>query len=178
MRFGLWLENVETITVYHGSRSSGLSGIKSRTPSYEGGLGTGVYVGLYPQTAQFYGQHVYEMRTRFGWDSVLSIGYPDGENYFPIEGMEGHSILVGEQVPPFGFFVKNKPYIVVIGQGWPDEDEHPQGEPIALDQIGDVAKEAGYKAVYVFGIRYGSSVNEEMLVFDANDIGFVREISA
>lgn len=177
--FKLFLEQ-EQITVYHGSRSSGLDGLNASMPPYEGGIGKGVYVGLYPKTAEFYGQYVYELRTNFGWDSILGIGHSDGDNYIPIEEREGHSILIGEHIPPFAFDVKGKRYAVVTGSGWPNDEDEKElghyGELISLESIGEVAQQAGHKAVYVVGIRYGSSVNEEMLVFDANNLSFVREL--
>jgi hypothetical protein len=175
MQFKQFLETNQGIKAYHGSRTSGLSNLRGGMPPYEGGIGRGVYLGLYPQTAEFYGNHVYEVITNFDWDAVLSIG--NEENYEPIEDMEGHSILIGEHIPPFAFRVKNKSYVVVTGRGWPQEDQHPMGEPISLEDIGDVVQEAGYRAVYVVGIRYGSSVNEEMLVFDQNDVRIIRQVS-
>ena len=51
------------------------------------------------------------------------------------------------------------------------------GEEIGLEDVGTVVERAGFRAVYVVGIRAGSSVNEEMLVFDENDLRMVKQIS-
>jgi len=235
---------------------------------YGGGLGAGVYVGTEVETAQFYGQHVYELRTNFGWDQVLAISPED--NYTSI-GSGYDSILVGEQVPPFAFMVGDKKYAVTSGEGGYDDDERYEkeaqwkalyelvedeeyyplvktflekmesgddwppdeyeqddienhvfaildnqlttergvapeerevldraqaiaqdvvsksaiatqqkadiGEQIGLDDVGSVVEQAGYKAVYVEGIRLNSSVNEEMLVFNESDLIMVGELS-
>lgn len=172
------------ILVYHGSRTDKLKNIRAGSPPYAGGIGHGVYVGVELATAQYYGKHVYELQANFGWDSVLGVG-SDGnhvDNYLPIEW--GNSILVGESVEPFQFQVKNKWYAVVDGTGWVDErnsivQEYGDklGEPISMEQIGEVVEEAGYKAVYVVGIRGRATVNEELLVFNENNLKLLRQIS-
>lgn len=288
------------ITVYHSSREEDLDHLEGGAPPYPGGIGSGVYVGTVQETAEFYGPHVYELRTKFGWDQVLLI---NEDNYEALD--EGNSILVGESVSPFAFSVKNKRYAVVEGSGWPDDDNwvvkgirirklfellgiqeynglnptdkspkwingilstlsqsyqygdfpdiddfddelyqwadeqnkggrwpgHDQGrqsylpgeigdigykdfqqrtaqwntnlesfvegiksqltqyltqadkaveelgELISMEDIGDVVSQAGYPAVHVTGIRSGTGVNEEMLVFDEDDLKFIRQIN-
>lgn len=292
--FRIFVEATSGIQVFHGSNEPELDHVKANAPPYAGGIGHGVYVGTEIETAQFYGKHIYELRTKFDWDQVLSIGE---DNYEPL-GYES-SILTGEQVYPFAFQVKDKKYAVVDGTGWAEKDnwvtrdvrlkafyqylgiddsgyniekseESPDwvdaiipafkdrndrfdiddfddylytwvdqyrkgikypgpkgtflpgevgvmglqlynqkmqsyeqaleqsvekikdyiqqaidhadqaveniGEQISMEEIGGVVESAGYKAVHVVGIRYNASVNEEMLVFNENDLQFVRKI--
>ena len=161
------------IPVFHGSDNPRLPFIKVSTPGYSGSLGTGVYVALEKEDARFYGDTVYELETKFYWDKVLVI---DGDNYDTVEGLEGYSVLVGETVPPFSFWIAGKQHTVITDGLFEmlEEDgrSNEVGEAIELDQVGEVAETAGYKAVYVEGIRFGSSVNEEMLIFDAADVAF------
>ena len=179
MKFRQFLTEAEGIIVYHGSTQDGLTHIRAGEPPYAGGIGFGVYVGLEIETAQFYGEYVYELRTKFGWDQILGIG-GDSENYEPIEEYGYNSIMTGEMILPFSFMVGDKKYSVVEGSGWPNEDEWTEypnlGEFISMEDIGNVVSEAGYKAVYVVGIRSYTSVNEEMLVFDENDLDFMRQV--
>ncbi len=260
--------------VYHGTDEPELEELHAGTPPYAGGLGHGVYVSRNWETARFYGRHVYAARLLLDDEQILDLS---PENWWPIEGLEGHSILVGEQVQPFGFRIGDKTYSVTgsddewesmavagrieraveeIQRGWIDahgpyeqlgdglldlllvkardgrlssdpeeweedvvetlqasgdlvdadfegdgfdvlpgpkaakvdpitkllagivdktEDEVRAylGESIDLDEIARVAGEHGYKAVYVEGIRSGASVNDELLVFDPNDLEFV-----
>lgn len=116
--FSNFYEEAESgIQVFHGSKESELDHIEANTPPYAGGIGHGVYVGTEIETAQFYGGHIYELRTKFGWDSVLII---NEDNYHPLA--YGNSILVGENVSPFSFYVKDKLYAVVEGTGWAEDD--------------------------------------------------------
>lgn len=298
-RFRTFFEEAESgIQVFHGSEEDELNHIEANTPPYAGGIGHGVYVGTEIETAQFYGGHIYELRTKFGWDQVLQIG---DDNYEALA--YGESILTGEQVPPFAFYIGNKRYAVTEGTGWAEEDnwvtrdvkmnalyqylgleergdslqpteetpdwvrailptlqqqrkhgEFPSdsqdfdddlyvwadqnnrgtkypgpqgnflpgeigqmgqkiygqrlkdyesnlessvekvreyidqaishaekavesiGEQISMEEIGGTVEQAGYKAVHVVGIRMGAGVNEEMLVFDEDDLKFVKKI--
>lgn len=173
MEFRLFLEQ-SNITVYHGSRNSSLTRLDAKTPPYEGGLGTGVYVGLHPSTAEFYNRYVYELRTTFNWNSVFVINENTYyENWWHIEGADGYSILVGEHVPPFFVKIKNHLYAVTNGKEFSFKET---AEEIDLDNIGELVQKAGYKAIYASGLRFNSSVNEEMLVFDPNDLIMVRQI--
>lgn len=47
------------------------------------------------------------------------------------------------------------------------------GELIELEDIGGIAEASGYKAVYLSGVRQGSSVNSELLVFNPGDMLFL-----
>jgi hypothetical protein len=167
------------IVVYHGSGSSDLKKIRASVPSYPGHIGDAAYVGVYPETAEFYGKHVYKLRTNFGWDKVLRIGE---ENYEIIEELEGHSILVGEHIPLFSFWVKDKKYSVTSRTGWRSLNDIYQievsnlGEEIGLEDIAEIIRASGYKAVYLVGIRHGSTVNEEMAVFNENDLTLLEQI--
>ncbi len=271
-----WYKNSQSegITLYHGSSQENLESIEWNLPPYGGGLGGGVYVGTQIETAEFYGEHVYELKTKFDWDSVFTI---DGENIEFIEDMYGSSISVGEQIYPFCFSLNGKKYCVTSleggyqQEGWLEKkqlcdiliskiaklsidkdlmsllikyinkakDEGPYSnksvnsiydyddtieeyfnkliddgkmsedspqkefdiisnninnilEPIietsekeaaeaspqevSLDEIGEMVKDAGYKALFVEGIRGNSSTNEEMLVFDDNDLVMIRNV--
>lgn len=227
-----WLQKLaqEGLIVYHGSMTGDLQHLESNAPPYKGGIGTGVYTDFSEETALFYGEHVYKLQLRFGWDQILDLG-PD--HHWPVEGNEGHSILVGEHIPPFSFHVGEQLYTVgneyvqnrleteLFGMSLNEYDElenlpivlpddydglegldleelqlderqlsliqqlvqHSKaqaaqqiGELIDLDDIGAIAEAAGYKAVYLSGVRYGSSVNSELLVFDPGDMIFLGRI--
>lgn len=172
--FDLW-EQLGGIICYHGSRKSGLIQLKGFFPKYKGSLGFGVYVGLHPKTAEFYGNYVYKCKTKFDWNSAFSINNDNyGEVWWHLEGQEGYSILTGEHIPPFFFKLKNQIYFV--NEGMDFEHEYENALEINLDDIGAEVKEAGYKAVYVEGIRFYASVNEEMLIFDENDLITLEQV--
>ena len=227
-----WLQKLCQIEliVYHGSSSGDLSQIESSTPPYEGGIGTGVYTDFAEETALFYGEYVYKFRLKFGWESILNL---DADNHHPVEASEGYSILVGEQIPPFSFYIGDQLYTVgdelvvnrlatelfgialneyeelrhlpiilpddyeglegldldelqlsqqqlaLIQQFvvWSETTAKEQiGELIELDDIGGIAEAAGYKAIYLSGVRYGSSVNNELLVFDPSQMVFLGRV--
>jgi len=225
-----WLQKTcqsEELFVYHGSSAGDLSQIDRRSPSYEGGIGAGIYVDFDEETASYYGEHVYKFQLRFGWESILNLG-PD--HHYLVEGSEGCSVLVGENIHPFSFYVGEQLYTVgddivvnrlaieLFGLELNDYDElkglpivlpddysgleeleldelqlSPQqlvliqelaaqsqtgaeeqvGQMIDLDDIGGIAEDAGYKAVYLSGVRSGGSVDSELLVFDPSDLIFL-----
>ncbi len=170
----LLIEAAGGIPVYHGSAEVGLDRLTAGAPPYRGGIGSGVYVGLQKETALFYGANVYALRTRFGWDRVLAL---TPETWDPVDGTEGHSVLVGEHVPPFTFKCAGRTW--TVGGEWVADvaaDPEALGELIDLDDVGPVAKGAGDRAVFLEGVRHRSSVNEEMLVFDEADLEMLGEI--
>jgi hypothetical protein len=264
-------QTTEGIQVFHGSDLPDLANLRANKPNYAygGDLGGGVYVGTEMFTAEYYGRYVYELRTKFGWESVLQIGGEEG-NYEPIEDMQ-NSLSIGESIQPFMFRCKDKLYAVTGLQNgsdgalltvefnknfkeaiqdcsldpiaknaiskiidyaernermfddsqdyvealWDNEEElvatgkikanmneserdaletqfktfvdqiinevkseieKTKPIEISLDEIGEVAKGAGYKAVHADGIRQRATVNEELLVFDQNDLVMVRQV--
>lgn len=100
-----------TRIVYHGSREPYIDEIRGGMPPYAGSIGAGVYVSFDPQVARFYGPHVYAFELLLDDDDILWIT-PDF--YSLVEGFEGHSVLVGENVPPFSFRIGDQKHTV----GW------------------------------------------------------------
>lgn len=164
--------SIEDRIVYHGSNRSDLERLESHFPSYDGGIGEGVYVDFDPETAVFYGDYVYALKLLLRDDEILWLTPYTIE---PIEEATGHSILVGEHVEPFWFEAGGERYAVMDAY-WEEELGDRYGEYIELDDIGAVAREAGYKAVYLEGVRAGSSVDSELLVFDADDVEMLGRI--
>lgn len=107
---------------YHGSGESGLEELDGNWPPYAGGLGYGVYVDYNLDTAQFYGDHVYRVRLNFDEDKIFDLS-AESDNRWYIVGLEGRSILIGEQVEPFMFKLHDTTYAVVDGEGDNDECE-------------------------------------------------------
>ena len=129
-------------------------------PPYKGSIGRGIYFADNPQTAAYYGQKVHEVDVDLKNPLIID-ACRDGEqiNYRnPPEVDEGHydSILVGENVPPFD---------VLIGGQW-----HEIRDGNDLEGIGAIAKTAGHDAVFFSNARYGSSANNEVLIFDPSVI--------
>jgi hypothetical protein len=171
--FKQFFEATQGITVYHGTKINGLKSLKGNNPKYEGGLGYGVYVAIQKETAKYYGPHVYQLQTNFGWDKVFRI---DGETSSLIEGAEGYSILNGEHISPFYFRLKNVIYVVTNGIDFSEFNMPTNGVEINLDDIGEYVSDAGYKSVYLDGMRSHCTVNEEMLIFNENDLIFMGQI--
>ena len=230
------------IIAYHGSERDDLAKLNAHMPSYVGGLGSGVYLGIDRITAEYYGHYVYKCRLNFGWDKVFTI---DSES---VEFLEGDSISSGESIPPFAFVLAGKKhYVTDMDSSYEDSyfkktmilnyfknmvlknnppwakivlseisgrddlpgledlelnDFEPEefeefkrkydveietylqeaikyGESInelGLEEIGREVQDAGYSAVYAEGIRFNSSVNEEILVFDENNVEILERI--
>ncbi len=246
--------------VYHGSQTSGLTELAAYAPSYEGGIGTGVYVAFDPEVANYYGDVVYKLELLAPEDSILWLT-PDTIDTF-ISAYFQNSILVGESVFPFSFDIHGQRYSVVAGSGgvYNDRDfiedlkfslllemletEHyPEAEwlrallrnsrnqevdtnyvqesffdflaetkgiedeevlrnfwdpfflwldpliskankqaldmlglCISLDEVGGEARHAGYRGVYLSGVRGRSGPNEELLIFDPEDLQMLGEL--
>jgi len=151
------------LTLYHGTNEVIPEGqLETRAPAYAGGLGTGIYFGQNLETAKFYGKNIYKVKATFG--NPLRIG--PGEDSYRIapeieqqynETGEYDSILAGESVIPFD---------VKIGKKWVEvRDAHD------LEQLGDLAKEAGHDAIIVHDLREGRSIqDEEVLILDRETI--------
>lgn len=153
-------------TVYHGSHRSDLVRLWTHTPAYEGSLGDGIYVDFDPEVAAFYGKYVYALKLLVRSDEIFYLDHTS------IEGLEGHSIMVGEQIPPFYFSMKGNLYTVGLS-GFEEElaqFEEKGAEDIELDDLSAEVESVGYKALYVEGIRHYASVNSELLVFDEDNL--------
>ena len=99
------------ITVYHGSSSGGIVDLESNQPP-EGGIGYGIYVTDDFETAKFYGNVVYELRLMLDPDKdILYVGY-EFDNADAVAGTEGSSVLIGEHVEPFSFWIRDQRYTV------------------------------------------------------------------
>lgn len=107
---------------YHGSGETGLTELEGNWPPYAGGLGYGVYMDYRLETAQFYGEHVYRVKLAFPEDKIFDLA-ADSDNRWYIKGLEGRSILVGEQLEPFTFELNDTVYAVVDGEGGNDDFE-------------------------------------------------------
>lgn len=250
------------IIAYHGSDIDGIKSLKASNPSYVGGIGYGVYLGLNYETAEYYGSHIYKCKINFSWDKVLDLS---PENFYLEEGFEGHSIGL-EQIPPFSFYINNQKYLVTemeetYGNSWIKnsmllnkfesliKEKDPWWKPyvvpliekmrkyaefgvdkesvdesfwdvvsglegenlpggfkeeeienkielatneifsfveqikkefstieISLEEIGEIAEQAGYLGVYLEGVRV-ASINEELLVFDENNVVVLEQVN-
>lgn len=163
-------------TVYHGSNNPDLAHLKALWPQYEGGIGGGVYVDFDRRVAEQYGHTIYQLKLLLKPEEIFWLE----PNTIP--GLEGHSLLSGEQVEPFWFECGGE-YYVVTNEMFDDhvvpadEDDGPMslddlGDQIGLEDIGEVAERHGYKAVYVEGIRPLS----ELLVFDPQDVQMIGPV--
>jgi hypothetical protein len=159
-------------TVYHGSDHD-LTRFKAMWPQYEGGIGGGVYVDFDRNVAEQYGHKIYQARLLLHTNEIFFLD----PNVIP--GLEGYSLLSGEQVAPFWFECGGEYYVVSNGMFQdhvvPADDQDDAmglddlGDQIDLEDIGEVAERCGYKAVWLEGIRPMS----ELLVFDPRDLEFV-----
>lgn len=147
------------MTLYHGTDSPDLKPeeLEPQMPPYEGGYGQGVYFGLKPETAEFFGRNVLQrdmdIRNPLVVDAWEGTNYripPDFEEMY--ESGQFDSLLMGERVFPFDVF---------IGDEW-----HPIRSASDMEDIGPMAAEAGHDAVILRGIRseWTSWGNEEVLV--------------
>ena len=102
--------------VYHGSNNPNLTELEAGMPPYKGGIGFGVYVAFDRNVAEFYGGHVYKLKLLLSEDDILWL---DPYSMEQVPGFEEHSVLVGEQVPPFSFSIKEQRYTV----GWDGIEE-------------------------------------------------------
>jgi len=101
------------------------------------------------------------------------------ERWWPLEGLEGHSIFVGESLPPFAFVVGHpgQSYDVVTVRrsqtpldlylvGAPDDYEDPSAQQFPdaevinteLEDIWAEVESHGYRGVYLEGMREHSRV--------------------
>lgn len=105
-----------TRVVYHGSRERDLEGehLAYNDPTYEGGIGGGIYVAFDRDVAEFYahGGVVYEADLLISDDQILWLT-PD-EMSQPETGL--NSVLMGERVYPFTFHIGETRY--TVGDDW------------------------------------------------------------
>lgn len=103
--------------VYHGSGQTGLDFIDSFSPGYEGGLGSGVYCDFDREVAKFYSYSgsVYVLELLLSDDQILYIT-PD-ENLVHFDN-ELSSMLIGENVVPFMFYIGEEKYYVCDDYSW------------------------------------------------------------
>jgi len=97
--------------VYHGSNEPNLEYLEYGFPPYKGGIGGGVYVAFDREVAEFYGRYIYKLKLLIGEDDILWLS-PHHYSTWLINGLEETSVLVGEQVPPFQFKIKDELYSV------------------------------------------------------------------
>ena len=149
--------------LYHGTREDiKAEDLEERFPEYEGSLGKGIYFGQNEETAKYYGKNVLKVKAELRNPLIIDAG--EGTNYRIEEEAQElidthgtfNSILVGERIPPFD---------VKIGGEW---IEIRDGND--LENIGAEAESAGHDAVIANGLRWGSSVDEEVLVFNKKSI--------
>lgn len=102
---------------YHGTDNPDIEALEGYKPSlqYGGDIGGGVYVSQNFETAAFYGRYVYTLELSLTEADVFYLG---PEEQYPVEGFEGTSVLIGESVPPFYFFLNGQKYLV----GFDDDD--------------------------------------------------------
>ena len=162
------------MTLYHGTRTQDLNpeDLEPYMPSCRGGLGSGVYFGERPETAEYYaGDRGKVLRREMDIKNPLIIDAAEGINYRTPPEYDGtydedegwqpnpdaiDSILVGQSVPPFD---------VLIGGEW-----HPIRDGYDLQDIGPMAMEAGHDAVIARYIRHSyGGPNEEVLVLPTHD---------
>ena len=141
----------EPFTVYHGSRAVfDVADIESRTPSYLGDIGEGIYFAADPDTALMYGDNLY--RTTLRMNNPLVIDPENFDVYRSVPELEGESVLVGETMDKFD---------VLIGGEW-----HQVRNGSDLSDIGGLARDAGHDAVIATRLR----AQDEILVLDRNVI--------
>lgn len=104
--------------VYHGSTEPDLDEIEPNHPDYEGSLGFGVYTDYDIEVARFYGEYIYELQISLKDDDILFINAENVEIY---DGK--NSILTGEYIPPFSFYIRDVKYFVGGGSYAIEESE-------------------------------------------------------
>jgi len=119
------------LIVYHGSRWRGIIDLDANQPP-EGGIGYGIYVTDDIEVARFYGEIIYELRLNLKDDDILLIG-SEFDNYDSVVGQEGHSVLVGEHVEPFSFWIRDQRYTV----GFEDSTEGAARTVSVINQLGE-----------------------------------------
>lgn len=99
------------VTAYHGSSIPDLQSLKSNKPQmqYGGDLGAGVYVSKNYGTARSYGPYVYKVLLNFQESDIFDLS---AENQDIVEGLENTSVLVGEPIPPFYFYIHDQKYLI------------------------------------------------------------------
>jgi hypothetical protein len=156
-------EEGKVATLYHGTdRQISTQDLRTSVPAYEGSLGEGIYFGQDRETAEFYGKNVHEVQVRIA--NPLVIDATEGTNYHvdpEAERMRDEtgaydSILQGEQIIPFD---------VQIAGEWV-----PIHNAADLASLVSRAKAAGHDALIVNGIRDNATVNEEVVVFNKNQV--------
>jgi hypothetical protein len=150
-------------TLYHGTREKiKAEELEERLPPYSGSLGKGIYFGQNEETAKFYGPNVIKVQANLKnpliIDATENINYRISKEIQELIDQTGtfDSILMGERIPPFD--------VKIAGKWHEIRDAHD------LKNIGDLAQDAGHDSLIVNGIRWDSSVNEEVLVFDKKSI--------
>ena len=165
----------QIVTLYHGTDADiGAEQLSASAPAYEGSLGGGIYFGEDAATAELYGKNVLKASVRVA--NPLVIDADEGTNYRADPEAETlrnetgsyDSILQGEQIIPFD---------VKIAAEWV-----PIRNAEDLASLSQRAQKAGHDALIVRGIRDNATVNEEVVVFDKNQIQApekktVREVS-
>jgi hypothetical protein len=99
------------LRAYHGSDEPDIEELAAHKPGYQygGDIGSGVYVSENYETAAIYGKFVYTLDLDLDQREIFDLS---SENQHLVEGYEGHSVLVGESIPPFYFFVGKDKYLV------------------------------------------------------------------
>lgn len=161
----------EGLVVYHGSSIYGIIDLEANQPP-EGGIGYGVYVTDDIEVARFYGKVIYEFRLRLNESDILFVG-STFENHDPVCGQEGLSVLVGEHVEPFSFWIGKTRYTV----GFEESTEDAARADVIMEALQgrqsvfpDPVEEA-LQSYIKQKVRYGDAVNlEDFVESDMEDL--------
>jgi len=161
----------EGLVVYHGSSTRGIIDLEANQPP-EGGIGYGVYVTDDIEVARFYGKVIYEFRLGLNESDILFVG-STFENHDPVRGQEGHSVLVGEHVEPFSFWIGKTRYTV----GFEGSTEDAARADVILEALHDRKTmfpkpvEEALQAYLKQKARYGDPVDlEDFVENDMEDL--------
>ena len=155
------VKTAEHITLYHGTNHVfDAKNIKPNLPPYEGSIGRGIYLATTKEVASYHGSNIIEFEANI--QNPLVIDVAEEVNYRIAPEIQEHynqtgrydSVLMGESIIPFD---------VLIGGIW-----YEVRNGYDLEDIGDLALNAGYDAVIVRHLRERSSLDEEILILDQN----------
>jgi hypothetical protein len=124
------------LRAYHGSDEPDIEELAAHKPGYQygGDIGSGVYVSENYETAAIYGKFVYMLDLDLDWREIFDLS---AENQHQVEGYEGQSVLVGESIPPFYFFVGKDKYLVS------NTDDDIGGAEVAKEMLIESLEKAG-----------------------------------
>jgi len=161
--------------VYHGSREHDIIDLESNQPP-EGGIGFGIYVTDDIEVAKFYGPIVYALQLRLSDDDILFVG-SEFENHDLVSGQEGHSVLIGESVEPFSFWIRDQRYTVGF-DNTPDVAESEYIKEHAFDVDFPDPIYDGLNKYFAAIKRNGDTANLEDFVDELGDYVDLEEMNA